>query len=204
MRRILSGLVFAVLFAVAGGTSGVAVQESSQKLQITAFAVNMSNIGVGSATTVEITIDSWSTAEQREQLAKVLIEKGQDALVRALQDNPVRGRFRIPGITGADPYQLGLGHTIRYAWQAPLPEGGKRIILGTDRYIGFAEARNRPRTIDYPITLIEIRVNKDGVGQGKFAVATRIDVDKQKKTVQIENYSSEPVRLNEVKITPRT
>jgi hypothetical protein len=48
--------------------------------------------------------------------------------------------------------------------------------------------------------LIEIRVDKDGKGQGKLAVATKIDFDKEKKVVQIENYSSEPVRLNEVKV----
>ncbi len=182
-----------------------AAQESSQKLDISAFAVNMGTIGAGPrATTVQITVDSWSTPEQREQLVKALVENGQDGLVKALQDNPVRGRFRIPGITGPDPYQLGLGHNIRYAWQSPLPDGGKRILLGTDRYIGFAEARNRPRTIDDPITLIELRVNDDGEGQGKFAVATQIHVDKDKKTVEIENYSSEPVRLNQVKVKPRT
>ena len=73
-------------------------------------------------------------------------------------------------------------------------------MLATDRYIGFNEARNQPRSIDYPFSLIEIRVDKDGKGQGKMAVATKIDFDKDKKVVQIENYGSEPVRLNEVKV----
>jgi hypothetical protein len=47
---------------------------------------------------------------------------------------------------------------------------------------------------------MEIRVDKDGKGQGKMAVATKIDFDKEKKVVQIENYGSEPVRLNEVRV----
>jgi hypothetical protein len=196
--RVVVGMT--LMLALTGMAFG---QPSSEKLQITAFAVNMGTIGIRGATTIDISIDGWSTPEQREDLVKVLLAKGQDALVTALQKNPVRGRFRIPGITGPDPYHLGLGHDIRYAWQIPLPEGGRRIVLATDRYIGFAEAANRPRSMDYPLTLIEIRVNAKGEGTGKFAVATQIDVDKEKKTIEIENYSSEPVRLNEIKIKPK-
>ena len=73
-------------------------------------------------------------------------------------------------------------------------------MLATDRYIGMQEARNQPRTIDYPFTLFEIRVNKDGEGEGKLAYATKIHFDKEKKIVEIENYSSEPVRLQNVKV----
>ena len=62
------------------------------------------------------------------------------------------------------------------------------------------EARNQPRTIDYPFTLFEIRVNKDGEGEGKMAVATKITFDKKANQVELENYSSEPVRLNSVKV----
>ena len=73
-------------------------------------------------------------------------------------------------------------------------------MIATDRYIGFAEARNQPRTIDYPFTLFEIRVNKAGEGEGKMAVATKISFDKKKNSIEIENYSSEPVRLNELRL----
>ena len=106
----------------------------------------------------------------------------------------------MPALRGPDPHQLRLGLTLRYAWQAPLPEGGRRIVLAADRYIGMAEARNQPRTIDYPFTLFEIRVDKNGEGQGKLAYATKIAFDKEKKVMEIENYSSEPVRLNNVKV----
>ena len=34
----------------------------------------------------------------------------------------------------------------------------------------------------------------------RCAVATKIDFNKEKKVVQIENYGSEPVRLNEIKV----
>ena len=73
-------------------------------------------------------------------------------------------------------------------------------MIATDRYIGMWEAREQPRTIDYPFTLIEIRLDGQGKGVGKMAVATKIEFDKAKKQMVLENYSSEPVRLNEVKI----
>ena len=67
----------------------------------------------------------------------------------------------------------------------------------------MAEAQQQPRTIDYPFTLFEIRVNKDGEGEGKLAYATKIRFDKDKKVMEIENYSSEPVRLNNLKVKVR-
>ena len=191
----------AVMLAMPG--EPVKGQPSSGGLDITAFAVNMSNIGTGANAVVEIRINSWSTPEERQHFVSTAIEKKEKALLSELQKAKVRGRFHIPGLVGPDPHQLRLGHDIRFAWQEPLPEGGRRIALATDRYIGFAEARNQPRTIDYPFTLMEIRVNKAGEGEGRMAVATKIQYDKKKNTLVLENYSSEPVRLQSVKVKPR-
>jgi hypothetical protein len=202
IRHLTSMLaVAAVAAALAPAAS---TQTSSERLEISAFAVNMSNIATGANAVIDIRVDSWSTPEEREHLITTLIERNPDALLRELQRAKVHGRFRIPGLMGPDPHQLRLGHDIRYAWQTPLPEGGRRIVLGMDRYIGFQEARNQPRTIDYPFTLMEIRVNKAGEGEGKLAVATKITFDKKTNTMEIENYSSEPVRLNNVRVKPRT
>ena len=174
------------------------------KIDITAFAVNMSNIGTGRSTVVEIRIDRWSTPDERAHLITTMVEKNADALVRELQKTPSHGRFSIPGLQGPDPHNLRLGYDLHYAWQTTLPDGGRRIVIATDRYIGFEEARNQPRTIDYPFTLFEIRVDKSGQGQGKMAVATKISFDKKKDVIELENYSSEPVRLNNVTVKPRT
>jgi len=197
MKRSTVWFVVCALALFAAATPAPA--QELGKLEITAFAVNMSNIGTGGATTVDITVDRWSTAAERTDILTTMVEmKNQDALLKALQKSTVKGRFRIPGLVGPDPHQLRLGHDIRYAWQSPLPDGGTRIVLGMDRYIGFQEARSQPRTMDYPFTLIEIRVNKAGEGEGKMAIATMIDYDKDKKQLILENYSSEPVRLSKV------
>ena len=106
----------------------------------------------------------------------------------------------VPGQRPPDPQHLALGLEIRYARQTPLPEGGRRIVLAMDRYIGIREARNQPRSIDYPFTLIEIRVDRNGKGEGKMSVATKINFDKKKNVIELENYASEPVRLNNVEV----
>lgn len=166
-------------------------QLPSVPLRITSWAVNMSNIGTGANAIVDITIDRWSTEEERKGLLTTFFEKGPDKLLDAVQDTRPVGRIRLPNT---------LGYDLRFARHMPLEEGGERYIIMTDRRIGFAEARNQPRTIDYPFTLIEIRVGKDGKGEGKMSVATKITYNKKHNTVELENYSSEPVRLTNVKV----
>jgi hypothetical protein len=124
-------------------------------------------------------------------------------LLRELQKMKPKGRMRIPGWRGPDPHQARLGWDIRYAWQEPLPDGGRRVFLAFDRYIGFEEVRQQPRTVDYPFSLVELRLKKEGQGEGKYSVATKISFDKNKKVIELENYSSEPVRLQNVRAQPK-
>jgi hypothetical protein len=92
------------------------------------------------------------------------------------------------------PWGDGLGTGDLGRW------GGDRIVVATDRYISFYGERAQPRTLDYPFTFIELHLSKGGgEGEGKMAVATTLMVDK-KNTVAMENYSREPVRLQQVKI----
>ena len=204
MTTNYSRWVLAAAAAATVMTAPIAAQTTGEKILITAFAVNMSNIGTGSNAQVQIYVDKWSTEAERELLITTMVEKGPQELLKTLQKQPIKGRFQIPTLTGRDPHNLRLGLQLRYAWQAPLPEGGRRIVLAADRYIGMAEAQQQPRTIDYPFTLFEIRVNKEGEGEGKLAYATKIRFDKDKKVLEIENYSSEPVRLNNLKVKART
>jgi hypothetical protein len=53
-------------------------------------------------------------------------------------------------------------------------------VLITDRRIGFWEAANQPRSIDYPFTFIDIRLNRDGEGEGKMSLATKVIYDKKR------------------------
>jgi hypothetical protein len=186
----------------AAALSQAAVQASLPvPLRLSAFAVNMSNTGTGRTNVVDIRVTRWTTEQERTKLLTTMVEKGDKALLGALQDMPDAGRMRIPGWQGPDPHKVVLGWTLRYAWSVPDGDGGHRLLLATDRYVTFLEARNQPRTMDYPFTLfVEIRLGKDGKGVGKASMATKISFDKKKNLLELENYGSEPIRLNEVKI----
>ena len=77
-------------------------------------------------------------------------------------------------------------------------DGARQIVLATDRPISAWEAFNRPRSADYDFTLADIRFDGDGKGVGKLAVAAKITTNPKTGVIEIENFSSEPVRLTEV------
>ena len=172
--------------------SGVALQgQVTLPVRFTAFAIDVNNMGKSHSGTVDIKIDRWSSDAERDALVKTFMEKGPQKLLDALQDAKSVGYIKTPQTLAWD---------LRFARQIQLDEGVTQILLLTDRPIGFAEARNQPRTIDYPFTLIDLRIKKDGTGVGKASVATKIIFNKKKNVVELENYSSEPVRLNNIKI----
>jgi hypothetical protein len=144
----------------------------------------------GKAGPVEFVITRYSTDAERDELLKTLQEKGPERLLEALQKLPRVGYFRTPNSTGYD---------LKFARKVPGDDGGERITMITDRYITFWEAANRPRTIDYPFTMIEVRMGPEGKGEGKMSLATRITYDKKNNTVVLEDYKSQPTLLNEVK-----
>jgi hypothetical protein len=156
----------------------------------TAFAVNMGSPGAAAAGQVEFVVERWSTDAERDRLLSALFDKGPDKLLDTLQDMPRVGYFRTPN---------SIGYDIHFARKRPGEDGGEVITLATDRHIGFWEAANRPRTVDYPFTVVEIHINKDGEGEGKMSLATKITGDKEGKMITLENYQSQPVLLTKVK-----
>lgn len=160
--------------------------------RFTGFAINM-NAGPNTAT-VDFTVDRWSTDEERTRLLTILVEekdpyKANERLFNVLQKMPTTGFIRTTRTLAWD---------LRYARQTPLPDGGRRLVLATDRPIGFREAVGQPRTMDYPFTIVEIRLNKNDEGEGKILAGTRLLIDKDKNLV-LENYGQQPVRFNQIR-----
>lgn len=157
----------------------------------TAFAVNVSAPLPSGASTVDIVIERWSTDEENERLMTAFVENGEKGLLREIQRvDPRVGFMRTPN---------SIGYDLRYAKEFPNPDGGRRIILITDRRIGLWEARNRPRTIDYPFTVVEMRLDAKGEGEGKLSLLARIIRSFDGKTIELENYTQQPVQLNNIR-----
>ena len=205
---------FVVLWIAAGALTSalMSVTASAQaqspsatdKVTINGWALSMANVAPGANQTIRINIDRWSNPSQREHLITTFLEKKQDGLLRELEKQPEVGRFNFPGYMGPDPNNvMRLGTDIRYAMSFPGEDGGRRIVIITPRVIGFREAANQPRTADYPFTLFEMRFDKSGKGEGRMAYATAISFNKKTNTIELENYSTEPVRLNNLELEVR-
>ena len=160
-------------------------------MHLTAFAVDMSNMaGHTRAGTVDIIINRWSSDEERDTLRAALREGGTDSLLRALQKiKKPAGYIRSTG---------SIGYPLRFAREIPGSDGGRRIIVATDRYVSFLEATTQPRSMDYPFMLVDIRLGPDGKGTGKLMPLAKV-TESEDHVVEIENYASEPVRLNDVR-----
>jgi hypothetical protein len=194
MRGLLMPKFVLAALATSAALGAPSPQVSAQNVNetFTAFAINM-NSGPKTAT-LDIRIERWSTDAERDALLSILVEekdvyRANQALLKALQKMPKAGYIRTPNTLGWD---------IRFARQNPMEDGGRQIVVGTDRPIGFWEARNQPRSMDYPFTVLEMRLNKEDKGEGKMLAGTKLYIDKKTKNLVLENYAQQPVRLNEI------
>jgi len=179
-------IIVAALVALVWSLGGA--QTIGQPERFTANAVSLSpQYGTGQQT-VEITVDRWSPASDSERLVTTLQQKGPNELLKVLQKMKSVGRIRTPD---------SIGYDLRYAQQGPLPEGGRSIVIATDRPIGFWEATNRPRTFDYPFTVIQMNIGRDGMGSGTLSYATKIAV--KNNVIELEDFATKPIMLNNIR-----
>jgi hypothetical protein len=186
VRTSLFRVVIHTTAAVAVAMLAWAAPADAQE-RFTAQAVNLSNVGgSGAVGMVDIIIDRYSTEEERNRFLAALTERGNDGLLEAFQNAPSIGRV---GPTGR------LGFDIRYAVEMPGEDGGRQIVIASDRRMSFLEASNRPRTVDYPFTVVQLKLDNSGKGEGKASVLTRIEADKRNNAIVLENFASRPVDL---------
>jgi hypothetical protein len=193
MRKIVAFAIVAACLLAGPAQAQDKKEEKPKPYRFTAFAINM-NSGP-KAGVVDIVIERLTTDEEREGLIGAFVEGGQDSLLKALQKvKPRVGYIRTPN---------SLGYDLQYAYRFVNSDGTSRVVIGTDRPINFWEARNQPRTIDYPFTIIEMRLDTKGEGEGRMAAGTKISRSKDGKTIELENYGISPVALNEIKLQKR-
>ena len=95
------------------------------------------------------------------------------------------------------------GYSIKYAHHASLPDGSERVILATDRRLGANTTAWRPvgstPVTDYEFTLIEIRLDSRGLGEGKTSLTANVIVDNEARTVVLDDYAATPAILQNVR-----
>jgi hypothetical protein len=181
----LLGLLGAVPPAQAAETQG------ELPLTLTAFAVNRDGYTGAETGTVDITIQQWSTPEEVKRFRDTLVESGDDALLDWLQDQEPVGHIQVDD---------NLGWDIHFATRDERASGGLRILFVTDRPMSYWELTSGSRSSQYDFIFCEIRLDKNGEGQGKLSGAAQIRYDRQNDRIEMENYTIEPVRLQTVHV----
>ena len=95
------------------------------------------------------------------------------------------------------------GYALRYAGRFAGPNGSQRIVLLTERRLGAANQRWNSITPgdpnSYEFSLIELRLNPKGEGEGKASVTGKIAPDPAADIVALENYDAQPTVFRDVK-----
>src|SRR5262245_51366406 len=180
---------FICVYAAAGALAlavPLTAQPNRAPERFTALAVNLESPRLAMTGTVEIVVNRWSTDQERDRLLAVLLEKGPEKLLDALQDTPRVGYIRT---TDSVSYDLNLSRRTRGE------EGGERIEVVTGRDFRFWPIINQSGAIDYSFAVIELRINRDGQGEGQMSLVTKI----MGKALAPEECATRPVSLQRVR-----
>jgi hypothetical protein len=181
----LNALGIALGLAVILSSSSIPAQTLGEREEFTAIVND--NLGSGMGRVI-MRVTRWSTEAERGMLARTLLKTGANDLLDVLREQKSVGTIRTPD---------SLGYDLRYAHQEPAEDGGRRVVIATDRPISYWEAINRPRTMDYPFTVIQMHLDKSGEGKGTMSYATKIIA--RGNTIELENFSTAPVLLTEIR-----
>jgi hypothetical protein len=189
----MKALILASVLALSAGTlTGAADDSGKFRQEFTGVAVSIGTPGNPTGVApVDIVVTRWSTADERQRLINAFSGEGQTGALDKLQDMKPVGTIRIN--------RQGLAYDLRYAREFRNDDGGRRIFLLTDRPISAWEAFVQPRYSDYPFTLIEMRLDREGHGSGTITLAARITASEDGRFVQIENYATSPIQFNDIK-----
>jgi hypothetical protein len=118
----------------------------------------------------------------------------EGALARALQESTTVGYLWSSEIAG---------YALRFAAKEANPDGSQRIVLITDRRLGATNKLwnptfgSTPNT--YEFSVIELRLNAKGEGEGKVSLTGKVAPDPGLHIVAIENYDALPVVFAKVR-----
>jgi hypothetical protein len=182
----------AVVAQSAGSTSRVTPAE-----RFSYVAANAAQAGPSGEGRMQIVINQWSPDSERARLLEVLTGAGADKLTESLGRGSAVGYIHWPGH---------LEYTIRFAARLPRPDGGEDIILGTDYpvHVWWDAAKDTPPAAFNHGTVLQLRLNRDGRGEGKLSTGARLSVTNDGKLFAIEDYASQPVLLTDIQRDGRT
>ena len=138
---------------------------------------------------VVLTIDRWTTDEDRDKVVLALKGGGTPAVQNLLASMPDTGSLRLGKIKTP----------VRFARSLPVA-GGKVVTLVTAQpvfFVGAGLPGSKPvEKAGYDVAVVIFQVDADGKGDtGDLAPAAKVKLDDESGFV-VEDYGAEAVRLN--------
>ena len=182
LRTIFTSLAIGCAFLIASSSSYTQTDTKLAKsIHIQSQAMGQGT-QMGQTFNVNLIIEEYSTPEDQKVLLAAFTEKGNEGLVNALSKMKSKGRIAITGT---------LGYDVNYIRSFPMPDGGQKIRLVTDRPITFGEAWSDSRSMDYNLSGMEIILAADKKkSSGTLAPACQFKMDKQNE-LQLELLQNE-------------
>ncbi len=210
------------LSASAGSVGGRAVAFGEGGQAETALSLRATVPGAAPAGALAITLSRWSTDAERAPLVAAFTTPPPASPRPAAPASPVgaAGRGRGRGSSTAPPppsplarlsaaikaaptlgfiWTAGVtGYSIKYAWHSPATDDAERIVLVTERRLDshapdWAPASSAAADTDF--TVIEMRIDRQGVGEGKTSLTSNIRIDTEAKTLALDGYAAAPALL---------
>jgi hypothetical protein len=180
-----------------GSLAGIVAAQATEGF--TATTVNMDPAGED----LKIDLLRWSSDKDRQAVVAVIMTPAEEGSL----DTGISALIGLPTLGYVWPSSSGVGYSVKYAHRTETPDGGEHITLVTSRRLGtYGRASWRPtgaaNTSIRPFTVIELRLDSGGGGEGKLSAATDIVFDAENSTVALKDYDADPVVLDSVKRVP--
>jgi len=154
---------------------------------------------------IDIVIGRWSTAEEIESLRKpIMTRNGPTAVLALLEKVRVHvGYVLTPGIQGTGERALGRrSWIIDFARDVNTPSG-RRIIVASQDHLPIGEfPRDAARGTAHRVDVLDIRFDRNGAGVGKLVDASKVVFNKSIKSIEIDKFDREPIRVTDVAKDP--
>ena len=184
MHRFFIALLTA---AVAAASTAVLSAETARSVAQYSFVVaNAPKDAFASDARLRVRLMRWSTDDERQQVMTALGEPSK--LLSALPNVDVVGYLQWPG---------GLEHSVRYARQTARPDGGADIVMVVERPLWLWWDPTAKWAADQQFTVVQMRVNKDGTGEGRIATGDGFTRDKDSGLVISD--TTKPALLTDVR-----
>jgi len=164
--------------------------ETSHGVAQYSFVVANAPKDVGSSDArMRLRLMRWSTDDERRQLLAAMEQPAR--LLSALPYVEVAGYLQWPG---------GLEHSVRYARQTVRPDGSADIVMVVERPLWLWWDPAAKWAADQQFTVVQIRINKDGTGEGRIATGDGFKRDNDSGIVISD--TTKPALLTDVRREP--